>query len=62
MGSGESSQGGLGPFGSVKLRCVEDGQVRRVKAVEVCCVLLRQGQVGLGMAVLVGFVQVRYGQ
>jgi len=62
VGLHEARQGGLGPFGSVKLRCVEDGQVRRVKAVEVCCVLLRQGQAGLGTAVLVGFVQVRYGQ
>jgi len=44
VGLHEARQGGLGPFGSVKLSCVEDGQVRRVKAV------------------LVGFVQVRYGQ
>jgi hypothetical protein len=38
--------------------------MRLGKAVEVCCVLLRQGQVGLGMAVEVwpvaaGLVEVR---
>ena len=61
VGLHEARQGGLGPFGSVKLRCVEDGQVRRVKAVEVCCVLLRQGQAGLGKAVALRSVMIRLG-
>jgi len=51
VGLHEARQGGLGPFGSVKLRCVEDGQVRRVKAVKVGYVRFGYGRFGSGMAV-----------
>ena len=52
--------------GSVKARrllsgVLWSGQVRWGKAVEVCCVLLRQGQVGLGMAVELWKVAISYG-